>query len=201
MTPSHVCCCCRCWVVQSCPTLCDPVDGSPSGSPAPGILQAGTLEWVAISFSNAWKWKVKVKSLSRVRLFATPWIAAYQTPPSMGFSRQEHWRGVPLPSPLHICKRPQKEWADIQTAASIFTLLSQGPLWVGKKGQHSGSLHPTLSRVRDQVNIDFNVVLQKKTGTERWLLLWRGSCLVFKEKCRLKVSQHTKYPRKHVHES
>ena len=83
--------------LQSCPTLCDPVDGSPPGSPIPGILQARTLEWVAISFSNAWKWKVKGKSLSRVRLFATPWTAAYQTPLSMGFSRQEYWSGVPSP--------------------------------------------------------------------------------------------------------
>ena len=81
------------------PTLCDPIDSSPLGSPVPGILQARTLEWVAISFSNAWKWKVKVKSLSRVRLLATPWTAAYQAPPSMGFSRQEYWSGVPLPSP------------------------------------------------------------------------------------------------------
>ena len=85
--------------LQSCPTLCDPMDGSPPGSPVPGILQARTLEWVAISFSNAWKWKVKVKSLSRVRLFATAWTAAYQSPLSMGFSRQEYWSGVPLPSP------------------------------------------------------------------------------------------------------
>ena len=85
--------------LQSCPTLCDPIDGSPPGSPIPGILQARTLEWVAISFSNAWKWKVKVKSLSRVWLFSTPWTAAYQAPPSMGFSRQEYWSGVPLPSP------------------------------------------------------------------------------------------------------
>ena len=76
--------------LQSCPTLCDPIDGSPPGSPVPGILQARTLEWVAISFSNAWKWKVKVKSHSRVQLFATPWTAAYQAPPSMGFSRQEY---------------------------------------------------------------------------------------------------------------
>ena len=82
--------------LQSCPTLCDPIDGSPPGSPVPGILQARTLEWVAISFPNAWKWKVKVKSLSRVRLLATPWTAAFQAPPSMGFSRQEHWSGVPL---------------------------------------------------------------------------------------------------------
>ena len=85
--------------LQSCPTLCDPIDGSPPGSPVPGILQARTLEWVAISSSNAWKWKVKVKLLSRVRLFATPWTAAHQAPPSMGFSRQKYWSGVPLPSP------------------------------------------------------------------------------------------------------
>ena len=85
--------------LQSCPTLCDPIDGSPPGSAIPGILQAKTLEWVAISFSNAWKWKVKVKSLSHVRLFATPWTAAHQAPPSMGFSRQEYWSWVPLPSP------------------------------------------------------------------------------------------------------
>ena len=85
--------------LQSCPTLCDPIDGSPPGSPVPGILQARILEWVAISFSNAWKWKVKVKSLSHVRLFSTPWTAAHQAPPSMGFSRQEYWSGVPLPSP------------------------------------------------------------------------------------------------------
>ena len=85
--------------LQSCLTLCDPIDGSPSGSPIPGILQARTLEWVAISFSNAWKWKVKVKSLSCVRLLATSWTAAYQAPLSMGFSRQEYWSGVPLPSP------------------------------------------------------------------------------------------------------
>ena len=85
--------------LQSCPTLYDPIDGSPPGSPIPGILQARILKWVAISFSNAWKWKVKGKSLSRVRLSATPWTAAYQAPPSMGFSRQEYWNGVPLPSP------------------------------------------------------------------------------------------------------
>ena len=81
--------------LQSCPTLCDPIDGSPPGSPVPGILQA------KISFSNAWKWKVKVKLLSRVWLLATPWTAASQAPPSMGFSRQEYWSRVPLPSPLN----------------------------------------------------------------------------------------------------
>ena len=85
--------------LQSCPTLCDPIDGSPPGFPVPGILQARTLEWVAISFSNAWKWKVKVKSLSCVRLLATPRTAAYQALLSMGFSKQEYWSGLPLPSP------------------------------------------------------------------------------------------------------
>ena len=85
--------------LQLCPTLGDPIDGNPPGSPVPGILQARTLEWVAISFSNAGKWKVKVKSLSRVWLFTTPRTAAHQAPPSMGFSRQEYWSGVPLPSP------------------------------------------------------------------------------------------------------
>ena len=89
--------------LQSCLTLWDPRDGSPPASPVPGILQARTLEWVAISFSNAWKWKVKVKSLSRVWLLATPWTAAYQAPLSMGFSRQEYWSGVPLPSPTLYC--------------------------------------------------------------------------------------------------
>ena len=79
--------------LQLCPTLCDPIDGSPPGSPVPRILQARTLAWVAISFSSAWKWKVKVKSLSRVRLFTTPWTAAHQSSPSMGFSRQEYWSG------------------------------------------------------------------------------------------------------------
>ena len=95
--------CCWCWSsstlsaaksLQSFPTLCDPIDGSPLGSPVPGILQARTLKWVAISFSDAWKWKVKVKSLSCAQLLATPWAAAYQAPPS----RQEYWSGLPLPS-------------------------------------------------------------------------------------------------------
>ena len=94
--------------------LCDPIDGSPPGSAVPGILQARTLEWVAISFSNAWKWKVKVKLLSRVRLFATPWTAAHQAPPSMGFSRQEYWSGLPLPSP----------WSSLTLAVKCYHLAS-----------------------------------------------------------------------------
>ena len=84
--------------LQSCPTLCDPIDGSAPGSPVPGILQVRTLEWVAISSSNVWKWKVKVKSLNRVWLVETPWTAAQEAPPFMGFSRQEYWSRVPLPS-------------------------------------------------------------------------------------------------------
>ena len=86
--------------LQSCPTLCNPIDGSPWGSTVPGILQARTLEWVAISFFNAWKWKVKVKLFSCVRLFVTPWTAAYRAPLSMGFSRQEYRSG--LPSLIHV---------------------------------------------------------------------------------------------------
>ena len=98
--------------LQLCQTLRDPIDGSPPGSPVPGILQARTLEWVAIAFSNAWKWKVKGKSLSRVQLLATLWTAAYQAPPSMGFSRQEYWSGVPLPSPLCMYREYIKKYID-----------------------------------------------------------------------------------------
>ena len=95
--------------LQLCPTLCDPIDGSPPGSPVPEILQARTLEWVAISFSNAWKWKVKVKSLIHAWLLVTPWTAAHQAPLSMGFSRQEYWSGVPLPSPFQAWVTAKKE--------------------------------------------------------------------------------------------
>ena len=85
--------------------LCDPRDSSPPGSLVPWILQARALEWVAISFSNAWKWKAKVKSLSRAQLLVTPWTAAHQPSPSRGFSRQEYWSGgVPLPSPICVVR-------------------------------------------------------------------------------------------------
>ena len=93
--------------LQSCPTLCDPIDGSPPGSPVPGILQARTLEWVAISFSNAWKWKVRGKCLSHVQLLATPWTAAYQAPLSVGFAKQEYWSGSH--SGQSCCGRDDKE--------------------------------------------------------------------------------------------
>ena len=97
-------------LLQLCLILCDPIDSSPQGCPVPGILQARTLEWVAISFSNVWKWKVKVKPLSHVRLLVIPWTAAYQAPPSMGFSRQEYWNGVPLPSPIQPWHTPFPIW-------------------------------------------------------------------------------------------
>ena len=103
--------------VQLCAT---PEMGSLPGSSVPGILQARTLEWVAISFSNAWKWKVKGKSLSSVQLFETPWTAAYQAPPSMGFSRQEYWSGVPLPSPWIILSLIN--WKDVKYNAWCLTV-------------------------------------------------------------------------------
>ena len=130
--------------LQSCPTLYNPIDGSPPGSPVPGILQARTLEWVAISFSNAWKWKVKVKSLSRVQLLATPWTAAYQAPPSMGFSRQEYWSGVPCPSSYTVWEAQKHctaktHWQNKQreskprfnyTVSNAFILLSSEQTWL-----------------------------------------------------------------------
>ena len=106
--------------LHSCLTLCDPIDGSPPGSPVPGILQARTLEWVPISFSNAWKWKVKVKLLSHVQPSATPRTAAFQAPPSMGFSRQEYWSGLPLPSLTHtLLSLIYKLWGEAQMVKLI----------------------------------------------------------------------------------
>ena len=107
--------------LQSRPTPCDPIDGSPPGSPIPGILQVRTLEWVAISFSNAWKWKVKGKLLSRVRLLATPWTEAYKAPPSMGFSRQEYWSGVPSPSPNQmLISREMNQQTVVHSYSELF---------------------------------------------------------------------------------
>ena len=109
--------------LQLYPTLCDPIHGSPPGSSVPTILQARTLEWVAISFSNAWKWKVKVKSLSHVRLFLIPWTAAYQAPPSMGVSRQEYWSGLGLPSPGEALYSQQKQDLELTVAQIMSSLL------------------------------------------------------------------------------
>ena len=133
--------------LQLCPTLCNPWDHSPPGSAVPGILQARTLEWVAISFSSAWKWKVKVKSLRRVRPSATPWTTAHQAPPSMGFSRQEYWSGVPLPSPsitlwgfksreafLTGSERRDRKRQEREEARENFDLSLLTRLWKWKKG-------------------------------------------------------------------
>ena len=116
--------------LQSCPILCDPIDGSPPSSPVPGILQAKTLEWVIISIYNAWKWKVKVKSLSRVQLLATLWTAAYQAPPSMGFARQEYWSGVPLPSLAHIPTACQNVEADFTLSVELWLLYMADIFWL-----------------------------------------------------------------------
>ena len=123
--------------LPSCPTLCNPIDGSPPGSPIPGILQARTLEWVAISFSNAWKWKVKVKSLSRVRLFATPWTAAYQAPLSMGFSRQGYWSGLPLPSPRQHIKK-QRHYFDTKDPSCQSFGFSCSHVWMWELDHKEG---------------------------------------------------------------
>ena len=142
--------------LQSCPTLCDPIDGSPLGSSVPGILQARILEWVAISFSNAWKWKVKMKSLSRPRLLVTPRTAAYQAPLSMGFSRQEYWSGVPLPSPENSLRGTQRQvmkkgvqvglYLDQGFTLAPLRLLSiQQPAWSPQL--RSGSITPIWLRV------------------------------------------------------
>ena len=114
--------------LQSCPTLCDLIDVSPPGSPIPGILQATTVEWVVISFSNVWKWKVKVKSLSRVQLLATPWTAAHQAPPSMGFSRQSTGVGCHCllrTSPFRTTFQPYILWeVECRNTCQIFALIT-----------------------------------------------------------------------------
>ena len=143
-------------LLQSCPTLCDPIDGSPPGSSVPGILQARTPEWVAISFSNAWKSKVKVKSLSHVWLFATPWTAAYQAPPSMGVSRQEYWSGVPL-------ARCQQLKDKLNRNIYLFTLST-------KQFGNIDILQPTNSTSRNSFQ-----------GSSEKLLIWTWYC-VGKEK-------------------
>ena len=146
--------------LQSCPTLCDPMDCSLPGFSVHGILQARTLEWGAISFSNAWEWKMKVKSLSCVWLFATPWAAAHQAPPSMGFSRQQYWSGVPLPSP-HL----GFTWSQMNASsrkASHSTACVEGPLW---KSGLSG------------------------TAFLAWVSLCPGKCVVMRDEAELSLEE------------
>ena len=132
--------------LQSCPTLCDPRDGSPPGSPIPGILQARALEWVAISFSNAWKWKVKVKSLSCVLLLATPWTAAYQAPPPMGFARQEYWSGQCLLK----CKVPINFLHFNTSISLLFGVLKKAS---AKRLVHSSTMHNRGNSETSQISI------------------------------------------------
>ena len=123
---------CSAKLLQSCPTLCDPIDSRPPSSSIPGILQARILEWVAISFSNAWKWKVKVKLLSPVWLFATPWTVAYQAPLSMGFSKQEYRSWLPFPSPiksLYMCSNLANYWTNLYIL-SFSTLRYNGQSYI-----------------------------------------------------------------------
>ena len=120
--------------LQSCLTLCNPIDGSPPSSPVPGILQARILEWGPISFSNAWKWKVKVKSLSSVQLFAIPWTAAHQAPPSMGFSRQEYWSGCHcFLSNTHLLRGIQKRTVGFLRACLLRFCISSKSRWLGEE--------------------------------------------------------------------
>ena len=134
--------------IQLCSTLCDSIDGSPLGSPVPKILQARTLQWVAISFSNAGKWKVKVKSLSRVRLCATPETAAHQAPPSLRFSRQEHWSGLPFSSPMHESEKWKvklKSLSRVWLLATPWTAAYQAPPSMGFSRQEYWSGVPLPS--------------------------------------------------------
>ena len=134
-----------------------PIDGSPPGFSIPGILQARTLEWVAISFSNAWKWKVKVKLLSRVWLLATPWTAAYQAPPSLGFSRQEYWSGLPFPSPMHACMLSR--FSRVRLYVTPWTAEHQAPPSTGLSRQEHWSGLPFPSprnQMNNCKNIKFN---------------------------------------------
>ena len=137
--------------LQSYWTLCDPRDSNPPGSAVPGILQARTLQWVAISF-NAWTWKVKGKSLSRVRLLATPWTAAHQTSPSMGFSRQEYWSGVPLPSP-----RPSLT-PKTSSCCLDFNLKAPGPSVLGKICIISSHKILTQLHLKQQSNLTNHII-------------------------------------------
>ena len=147
--------------LQSCPTLCDPIDGSPPGFPGHGTLQARTLEWVATSFSNAWKWKVKMKSPSRVWLLATPWTAAHQVPPPMGFSRPEYWSGVPSPSTIKLRGKQNTLWNKSQQDLFGSTYESDENKNKNKQTRrHSlpGS-HMAIMRERERVRSKYNNVI------------------------------------------
>ena len=141
-----------------CPTLCDAIDGSPPGSPVPGILQARILEWVAISFSNASKWKVKMKSLSCVRLWPTPWIAAYQAPPSMRFSRQEYWSGVLF---YFTAKFIEKFYSKMKI--SQFKVVSHEEIKL---------LHSSLWKNLESFNVHYSIYTIVLLSINKWIALF-----------------------------
>ena len=154
--------------------MCIPIDGSPPGSPVPGILQARTLERVAISFSSAWKWKVKVKSLSRVRLLATPWTTAYQAPRSMGFSRREYWSGVPLPSPGCRClwARVNKGWVNAGFCLGIHVALGEPIPSQGQSLRHGSHLWgPSKPLVK---RTDSEMSTKARAQPPEWLMTLLG---------------------------
>ena len=153
--------------LQSCPTLCDPIDGSPPGSPVPGILQARTLEWVAISSSNAWKWKNKVKSLSRVRLLATPWTAVHQAPPSTGFSRQEYWSGLPFNFILIVFINNKSF-----TFKFLFIYLLLGKHWVFVAACRLSSFSEQELELVSSCGAQVSLVVEHGLSAHGLLLLW-----------------------------
>ena len=151
--------------LQLCPTLCDPIDSSPTDSPVPGILQARILEWVVISFFNARKWKVKVKSLSRVWLLATPWTVAHQAPPSMGFSRQEYWSGVPLPSP------GQQPCSDVIGSPELLLMRGLNTAYVKEMG-----IPDHLTCLLRNLYAGQEATVRTGHGTTDWFQIGKGVC-------------------------
>ena len=167
--------------LQSCLTLCDPTDSSPPGSPVPGILQARTVEWAAISFSNAWVWKAKVKLLSRVPLFTTPWTAAYQAPLSMGFSRQKYWSGVPLPFPREclLCSKyiffPGLTHRMLITTPGIY----RWGLWgAGSRGACATHFHKYVSR-NEKTDGTNNQITNKIASTKMKWNIAKCACVIW----------------------
>ena len=150
--------------------MSDPIDGSPPGFPVPGILQARTLEWVAISFSHAWKWKVNVKSLSRVRLLATPCTVAHQAPLSVGFCRQEYWSGVPVPSLMGYLLFLKPLFLPLKMGLILlaFSLLLRIAMWIKFQAQGVGLLRAVALIAVEEDTLGFHdSSIEAQTGIPR----------------------------------